>query len=119
MQTSESEIVLTGEEQELGFTVQTLTYPEARYEIPRLRGAAGGNRERCVALVLDDFNRLRRRRNGEAGYVHEAFDGQTWAAVAAFETLGDVAGSDAVRAYRRRRAAADDEPEAEAGGPDD
>jgi hypothetical protein len=54
---------------------------------------------RAVALVVDEACRFRRRFAG--GYVREEFDGMNWDAAEVFDSVDDVAGSDAYRRYRR------------------
>lgn len=88
----------TDGEAALGFTAQTLKYPEECYELPALRSASGVRLERTVALVVDDQNRLRRRPHGR-GYLHERFNGWCWEAAAQFETLEDLAQSEVYRRY--------------------
>jgi hypothetical protein len=105
---------LSEREAALGFSVQTLTYPEGRYELANLGGSSGSRLERTVALALDDLNRIRRR-HGAAGYLHERFDGAVWQAIAPFDSADAVAVGDAYRQWADRR---DDLPPAGVTGPD-
>ena len=93
-----ADITATEREQALGFSVQTLRYPEESYELPSLRAESGTRLERAVALVVDDQNRIRRRHGG-AGYLHETFNGLCWEAAAQFDTLDEVAGSEVYRRH--------------------
>jgi hypothetical protein len=107
------DIVVTEAEQALGFSVQTLTYPEGAYELPDLRPGVGTRLDRTAALVIDDGHRFRRRHAG-AGYMHEQFNGRAWEAAGLFESLADLAGSDLYRRYVARRdaeSAANEPPE--------
>jgi len=91
--------LLTDEEAAMGFAVQTLSYPDD-YELPLRSPGAPAHLVRCVALVLDAENRLRRERGG-SGYVLEHFDGRRWRAVEHFGSAEEVRASDPYRAYRR------------------
>lgn len=94
----------TQAEQRLGFTVQTLTYPEGSYELSGLRAAGRSRLERTVALTLASGSRIRRRHQG-GGYVLEAPDGDVWRVTAEFATPDEVAASDA---YRQALACSED-----------
>ena len=98
------ESVPTEAETALGFAVQTLIYPEAGYELAELKTPGGERRERAVALVLDEANRIRQR-HGEAGYVRETYDGAAWNVSEVFASAQEVAGSEAYVRYRRSQEA--------------
>ena len=98
------DIVVTEPELALGFSAQTLIYPEGAYELSNLHSGDRSRLDRTAALGVDATNRLRRR-HGAAGYLHERFNGATWDAAGLFETLDDVAGSDVYRRYLSLRAA--------------
>ena len=91
------DIALTPDERAAGFSVQTLQYPE-RYELPRLAGDKGRRLERTVALVIDDVNRITRRRIG-SGYLHETLTDSGWTVSAELDSLDALRESDV---YRRR-----------------
>lgn len=85
-----AEIALTDDECRLGFSVQTLTYPEDGYELSGLRASGISQLERTVALTLDDAARIRRRRHG-TGYVLEGLAGGVWTVSGEFASLEEVA----------------------------
>lgn len=87
-------------EMRLGFTVQTLTYPDA-FELPRLRHREGIRLERAVALVIDDFNRIKRRPL-RTGYVHEQWGESRWRTVATFTDLEELKESLIYRSYKEK-----------------
>jgi hypothetical protein len=97
-----TDVGVSDPEARLGFSAQTLTYPEGGYELASLAGPAPAARERAVALAIDDTNRIRRRR-GAAGYAHEHFNGLRWEAAELFGRIEDVAASDVYRRYAARR----------------
>lgn len=90
----------TDVEAALGFALQMLGYPEGGYELAGLKTAGGERRERAVALILDEANRLRRR-HGDQGYVRETFDGAAWKVAEVFASADEVAASDSYRRYRQ------------------
>lgn len=99
----DSELALTDEELRLGFSVQTLTYPDGGYELAGLASAGPARLDRTVALAIDDAQRIRRRARGD-GYVLERREGEVWCVAAGFAGLAEVVEFDG---YRRRVAAAE------------
>ena len=95
---NEEDLALTDEEAAAGFTVQTLLYPE-EYELPFPKTPTGFRRERGVALVMDDRNRIKRHPSG-AGYVHERWDDDGWTVGGEFATLDEATASTVFRQYR-------------------
>jgi hypothetical protein len=89
---------LTPEERAMGFSVMTRTYGAGGGDLPLL-GDSGVIRERAVALMLDDLNRIRRRHDGR-GYLHERFDGQAWRMAGEFTDLREVGDSAVWRTHR-------------------
>jgi len=75
-------------EEKAGFSAQTIDYPET-YELPRLGDESHTRHERAVALVIDDANRLKRRKTG-ACYVHEVLTTTGWTIQAEFDSLDEV-----------------------------
>jgi len=94
------EIAPTADEAALGFAVHALAY-EDDYELPFPRVKGRQRVERCVALVVDAENRLRRR-HAQPGYAHERLGAAGWRVVAGFESLAEVAESDIYRAHARQ-----------------
>ena len=90
------EPVLTEGELRLGFSVQTLTYPQAGYELSGLSAVGGARLERAAALLLSDTLRMRRKMRGD-GYQMERLEGDAWRAVGEFGTMDEIAESDAYR----------------------
>ena len=97
-------IALRGEEAAMGFSAQTLSYSGA-LDLPFREGSTRWH-ERCVALWLDDENRVRRRHSGE-GYIHERMGEGGWVVAGQFETLQDLATCPLYRAPAARESAAD------------
>jgi hypothetical protein len=83
------DIALTDAERSLGFSVQTLTYPQGDYELSGLRAAGRSPRERTVALTLDDAARIRRQRHG-LGYTLERREGEVWRVAGEFPSLEEI-----------------------------
>lgn len=84
-----SDIAMTDDERRLGFSVQTLTYPQGDYELSGLKAAGRSSLERTVALALDEAARLRRQRHG-LGYLLERRDGEVWRVAGEFASLAEV-----------------------------
>lgn len=105
-----TDIAMTDDERRLGFSVQTLTYPQGDYELSGLRPTGSPQLERTVALALDDAARIRRQRHG-LGYVLERREGEVWRVAGEFASLEDVA---AARLVQRATDPADErEPAAD------
>jgi len=99
------------QERAMGFSAMTRTYGAGGGDLPLLN-ESGMIRERAVALVLDDLNRIRRRHDGR-GYLHERFDGEAWRVAGEFADLREVADSAVWRTYGATRTDAgrtEDEP---------
>ena len=99
---SDWESTLSDEERAMGFSALTLTYPQAGRDVPLLPGG-GTFKERVVAVLLGDSQRVRRRHTG-SGYVHEQFDGERWRLVSEFADLAEVAASAVWRTYSSQQA---------------
>ena len=95
------EVEIRDDEVSAGFSVQTLTYRDA-FELPLSGKDPQVRHERCVALLVDDENRCRRRRAGE-GYVHERLGDRGWWIVAEFESLAELTDTEIYRRYDRSR----------------
>ena len=101
------EFVVTEPEAAAGFAVRTLAY-EDRFELPFPAAGRARRHERCVAIVVDEANRLKRKHAGD-GYVHERWDGARWTSAGEFATVDDVRGSDVYRAYQSKHRLLDEE----------
>ena len=99
MHDDEEGVEIREDETSAGFSVRTLTYRDA-FELPLSGKDAPVRHDRCVALLLDDENRCRRRRSGE-GYVHERLGDRGWSIVAEFESLAGLTDTDVYRRYQR------------------
>jgi hypothetical protein len=95
-------IETTGAEEKAGFSVQPIDYPET-YELPRLGGKSSVRHERAIALVIDDANRIRRRKSGD-GYIHEALTETGWTIQETFESLDEVIRHPVYVSWRRASA---------------
>lgn len=100
----DNEPELTDAERRLGFTVQTLVYPEDGYELTGLRAPGKSHLTRAVALTLGGARRARRRARG-GGYLLEELVDETWRAAGSFDTVDELAASDV---FRRAQAPDDD-----------
>jgi hypothetical protein len=108
MEEDNSGLVLDDREVGAGFVVQTLTYPQD-YELPQLADSRGKRLERAVAIVVDEHNRIKRRRTELVGYVHEVMDGEGWSVKEEFASLEEVLASE-IWERGRRATVADPDP---------
>jgi hypothetical protein len=85
-------------EQDAGFSVLTLVYPD-HYELPQLGEPGRVRHERAVAILIDDENRLRRT-SSDCRYSHETFHGGCWITHQEFDSLSDLCDATIYQLYR-------------------
>lgn len=86
-------------EEKAGFSGQTIEYIED-YELPHLGNASRPRYERAVALLIDDSNRIKRRKSG-SGYVHEILTRNGWTVHSEFESLDEALSSSVYLQWKR------------------
>lgn len=90
-------------EEKIGFTLQTLNYPDA-FELAKL-GSKGKERlEKSIAIVVDDDNRIKRCRFS-SGYIHERREIGGWKTVTAYSDLDELEASRVYSDYRQNMSA--------------
>lgn len=83
--------MLTGIEEEMGFVLQTLVYPDS-FELQKLGNKGKERLEEAVAIVVDDDNRIKRCQFSH-GYIHEHREPKGWKTAAVFSDLDELQAS--------------------------
>jgi len=89
-----SNLIPTGmekKEEEMGFVLQTLVYPDS-FELQKLGNKGKERLEEAIAIVVDDDNRVKRCQFSH-GYIHERREPEGWKTAAVFSDLDELQAS--------------------------